>query len=233
MARAVRKVSRTSTKNQKKESSFNLKWFIITLVAVLVIGLGVGLGVYFGTRGEEEYVSDKIYFVDATKTSNGENEVTFTKENYQTIVRYINSGNNIDNIFIFTYDGNAFYADPEDADNYNEDYDTLITRLADLQYAVNQAKEKGVIIDLYIVDVSVDSSVNVGIVSDSDFGALNSGSGDIYSPTFIYMSEGDFKSDVTYTLDGTEVTRPVSTGDWEEILSSSIGYAINFINSLS
>ena len=224
MARAVRKVSRTSTKNQKKESSINKKWIIIiSAILVVLIGLGVGLGVYFGTRTEEVYVSDKIYFTEATKTTDGEHEVEFTKENYQTISRYIKKGNDINHIFIFTYNGSAFYADEEDEDNYNEDYVTLITRLADLQYQVDLAKKSGVIIDFYIVDTSVDNQVNSGILTDATYGNLGSS-----SVAFIYLHEGEFMD----KLEDTDKSM-ISTSDLNDILSTTINNAINYIKSLN
>lgn len=222
MARAVRKVLRTSTKNQKKEHFIKKKWIIIIACVVLVlIGVGVGLGVYFGTRTEEVYQSDKVYFIDTAKTSDGQNEVTFNKENYQTLCRILEKQNDIDNIFIFTYDGSAFYGDEKDEDNYNEDYDTLIARLADLQYEVNQAKERGIIVDLYIVDTDVDGQINAGIYTDSVFGSLSSSNG---APTFIYLFEGDFKD----KLEDVDKSM-ISTNDMNEILNTTINNAINYL----
>ena len=40
----------------------------------------------------------------------------------------------------------------------------LITRLADLQYTVDQAKDRGVDLELYVVDATVNSSTNEGIL---------------------------------------------------------------------
>ena len=82
LARSVRKVSRSNTKNQKKEYKFNKKLFIIILTVVVLIGvgLGVGLGIYYGTKEDEAYVSDKIYFHEETKDTEG-HTVKFNKEN--------------------------------------------------------------------------------------------------------------------------------------------------------
>lgn len=231
MARAVRKVSRTNTKNQKIRKKLSKKWLItiISSISVIVIGVIVGVSVYFLTQ-EEEYVSDKVYFNEPTKNSDG-NEVTFTKENYQTLVRYIKAGTT-EHLFVFAYDGNAFYADEKDEDSYNREYTKLITRLADLQYEINEAKKQGINIELYIVDVSVDNSVNSGIMTDSTyFGGLYSETQGTYTPAFMYNFEGEYKETVTI---GEETTkRTISTSDWGIVMSSSIPYAINYINNLN
>ena len=56
MARAVRKVSRVSTKNQKKEGLNKKLIAIISAIVVVLLGVAVGLIVYFTTQNEE-YVS--------------------------------------------------------------------------------------------------------------------------------------------------------------------------------
>ncbi|MDE6656723.1 MAG: hypothetical protein K2J85_07015 [Anaeroplasmataceae bacterium] len=235
MARAVRKVSRATTKNQKKESKINKKWLIIILSVVLVIGigLGVGLGVYFSNQEEEKYVSDKVYFNEEISVDD-EHKVSFNKENYQAIVRYLDRGNYAEDIFIFVYDGKAFYADELDEDNYNEDYVKLITRVAQLQYEVDKAKEKGISIELYIVDVSVDSNTNVDIFSDSNFGGLYTDDRLSYEPAFIYIKSGDYQQKVEYEDEsGVKQSHTISTASWTDVLSSSIRYAMNYINTLS
>ncbi len=233
MARSVRKVSRANTKNQKKENKLNKKWLIaiVTIVVLIGIGLGVGLGVYFGMKDDDTYVSDKIYFNEETLDNAG-HTVKFNKENYMAIDRYINNGN-IENIFIFTYDGNAFYADEKDEDNYNEDYAKLITRLADLQYSVDQAKQRGVDLELYVVDVTVNSATNSGILYDDLFGSLLSEDQSSYEPAFIYMKGDQFQSKVEYEdEDGIKQSHKISTSSWTEVLNSSILYAINYIKTL-
>lgn len=233
MARSVRKVSRVNTKNQKKESKFNKKLLIIIVSVVLLIciGLGVGLGIYFGTKTDDTYVSDKIYFNEETRDTEG-HIVTFNKDNYLAIERYIKNGD-IENVFIFVYDGNAFYADEKDEDHYNEDYVKLITRLADLQYTVNQAKDRGVDLEFYIVDVAVNNSTNAGILYDSQFGSLLTEDQSSYEPAFIYIKGEQFQQKVEYEDEnGNKQSHTISTSSWTEVLNSSILYAINYIKTL-
>lgn len=228
MARTVRKVSRTSTKNQQKESKLSKKWWIViaSTVGAVVLGLAIFLIVYFATQ-EDEYISDKVYFNEVVENSNG-NEVSFIKDNYQTLIRYIEA-EKYDHLLVFAYDGNAFYAD-EEADNYNEEYDNLITYLADLQYEVNVAKENGVNIELFIVDVSIDNYSNVDILLDTTyFGGLYSSEQTIYTPALIYNQEGEFMSDVEID----EKSYIISTAAEKTILSPSfINNAINYIKTL-
>ncbi len=231
MARSVRKVSRVNTKNQKKENRINKKWLtvIISCIVLVLIGLGVGLGVYYGTKDNEEvYVSEKVYFNETTKTSNGQNEVTFNKDNYQALKRYIDEGN-IEHMFVFMYDGSAFYADKEDEDHYDEEYSKLITRIADLQYAVNEAKAKEVNIELYVVDVHVDKGINSGIFSDELFGALQTDDSEGYTPALVYLNDGKYKEELEY--EDTKYNMEVS--DWKDINTSTILYATNYIATLN
>lgn len=228
MARSVRKVSRVSTKNQQKEKLLNKKWWIIisSIIAVIIIGVGVGLGIYYATQ-EEEYVSDKIYFAEPVEISEGV-EVEFTKENYQTLVRYLKA-EAVEHMLVFAYDGAAFYADPEDKDNYNKDYATLITRLANLQAEVNAAKEDCVSIELYIIDLNVDSRINADIMYDSEyFGGLYSESQETFAPAFFYNHEGEYQA----TVEISDRDMTISTSSLSTILNSSINNAINYINSL-
>lgn len=230
LARAVRKVSRANTKAQKKDKKLSKKWIIsiVSVVLLICIGVGVGLGVYYTNQPEEAYISDKIYFSEPIKDTNG-NEVTFNKENYQAIQRYIDKGTISEHTFIFVYDGSAYYADEQDEDTYNKDYVELMTRLADLQYTVNTAKAAGQSVELYVVDVHVDSAVNAGILSDSSFGSLVSEDKVSYEPAFIYIEGDQFKAEVEY--DGQ--THKISTSVWTDVFNSSIRFAINFINSLN
>ena len=83
MARAVRKVSRVSTKNQKKEGLNKKLIAIISAIVVVLLGVAVGLIVYFATQEDEAYVSDKVYFIEETYGTNQEaGKVTFVRENY-------------------------------------------------------------------------------------------------------------------------------------------------------
>ncbi|MDE7263329.1 MAG: hypothetical protein K2N64_01530 [Anaeroplasmataceae bacterium] len=229
MARSVRKVSRAKTRDQKKESRNSKKWIIIICSVLLVIGigLGVGLGLYYGNKKDDTYVSDKIYFNEEVSIDD-DHKVSFNKENYQTIVRHIDKGDLEEEVFIFVYDGKAFYADEKDEDYYNKDYVELITRIAQLQYHVDQAKSAGINMELYIVDVAVDSATNVGILNDSTFGAFYSDDMLNYEPAFIYMKNQAYQQKVEY---GDE-SHIISTKSWTDVLNSSIRYAINYIESL-
>ena len=70
MARAVRKVSRVSTKNQKKEGLNKKLIAIISAIVVVLLGVAVGLIVYFTTQEErdekklEKIVEVKISEID-------------------------------------------------------------------------------------------------------------------------------------------------------------------------
>lgn len=234
MARAVRKVSRATTKDQKKESRINKKWLIISLSIVLaiLIGVGVGLGVYFGTKKDNTYVSDKIYFNEEVLVD-GESKIKFNKENYQAIVRYLDRGNNAEEIFIFVYDGSAYYADEKDEDNYKKIYAELITRMAHLQLEVDRAKAKGVSIELYVVDVSVDYAVNADILTDSKFGGLYANEEMNYEPAFIYLKDGKYQEKVEYEdADGNKQSHIISEKNIDSVYNSSIYYAMNYIKTL-
>lgn len=230
MARSVRKVSRQSTKNQKKEINVNKKWLIaiVSIVILAVVGLGVGLGIYYGTKGNDEtYVSDKIYFVDPIKTSTGEEVSGFNKENYQALNRYISDeyGTTMEHRFIFVYDGANFYADEEDEDNYDEEYTKLCTRIADLQKAVNEAKAAGIDVELYIIDTNVDGGTNSEIKSDSNYGALGE---ETNYPLFIYMHNNEYKE----TFEDKKNKISVGGDDWHDIIVSSIPYTLEYLNDL-
>lgn len=234
MARAVRKVSRATTKDQKKESNINKKWIIliVSLILIIGIGLGVGLGVYYGTKKDNTYVSDKVYFNEEVLVD-AENKIRFNKENYQSIVRYLNRGDNAEDILIFVYDGNAYYADEKDEEHYNKDYVELITRLAQLQLEVDRAKAKGVSIELYIVDVAVDNSVNSDILFDSAFGGFYSDDAANYNPAFIYLKDGKYQQKVEYEdSENGKQSHIISTSSWTDVLNSSIRYAMNYIKTL-
>ena len=238
MARAVRKVSRVSTKNQKKEGLNKKLIAIISAIVVVLLGVAVGLIVYFTTQ-EEEYVSEKVYFVEETYGTNQEASVTFVKENYYNIVRQIENEKINEHVFIFAYDGSAFFADSEDEENYElygKDYETLITRVADLQLAVNAAnKEKGIDVVLYIVDVNVDNGVNAALMTDAanlhedGFSAFYSSADEstVFEPAFFYLHEGEVKKNID-----AESKKLVSTNKMSTIMSTSIKNSINFLKSL-
>lgn len=234
MARAVRKVSRATTKDQKKENNIHKKWIIliVSIVLVIGIGLGIGLGVYYGTKKDDTYVSDKVYF-DEEVLVDEENKIKFNKENYQAIERYLKRGDNAEDIFIFVYDGNTFYADEKDEENYNKDYVELITRLAQLQLEVDKAKNKGGSVELYIVDVAVDNAINADILLDSSFGAFYTEAASNYEPAFIYLKDGKYQQKVEYEdAENGKQSHTISTSSWTDVLNSSIRYAMNYIRTL-
>lgn len=243
MARAVRKVSRVSTKNQKKEGLNKKLIAIISTIAVVILGVAVGLIVYFTTQ-EKEYVSEKVYFVEETYGTNQDaGSVTFVKENYYNIVRMVENEEIQENVFIFAYDGSKFYADEEylnqfeDAEYnaqlkiYNE-YVTLIKRVADLQIAINAAVQNGVDVVLYIVDINVDNGVNAGVMTDA--GKLHEeGFAPLYSsidesanvePAIFYLHEGVVKE--KFESGKLATTKSLSK------IASAINNSVNYLKSL-
>lgn len=243
MARAVRKVSRVSTKNQKKEGLNKQLIAIISAIALVILGVAVGLIVYFTTQ-EEEFVSEKVYFIEETYgTNESAGSVTFVKENYYNIVRMVENDEINEHVFIFAYDGSQFYADEEyleqfeDAEYnaqlkiYNE-YVTLIKRVADLQIAINAAVKNGVDVVLYIVDVNVDNGVNAGVMTDA--AKLNEeGFAPLYStldesaivePAIFYLNEGVVKE--KFENGKLATTKSLSK------IASAINNAVNVLNSL-
>ena len=236
MARAVRKVSRVSTKNQKKEGLNKKLIAIISAIVVVLLGVAVGLIVYFTTQEDEAYVSDKVYFIEETYGTNQEaGKVTFVKENYYSIVRQIENEEINEHVFIFAYDGSAFFADSLDEENYDNNYETLITRIADLQLAVNEAAANGIHVVLYIVDVNVDNKVNAGLMTDAA-GLHEDGFGSFYTsydesttfePALFYLYEGEVKKNIDADNKKLVTANKIST-----ILSTSIKNSINFLKSL-
>ena len=86
-----------------------------------------------------------------------------------------------------------------DSVKFDEKYVKLITSLANLQTEVNAAKEAGVSIELYIVDVNVDSQVNADIMYDSEyFGGLYGSQTTTFEPAFFYNHEGEYKATVDF-----------------------------------
>lgn len=239
MARAVRKVSRVSTKNQKKEGLNKKLIAIISAIVVVLLGVAVGLIVYFATQEEETYVSDKVYFVEPYEIYDGDElvgTVTFVKENYYNIVRQVKDQKINKHVFIFAYDGSAFYADELDEDNYKKEYETLISRVADLQFAIDEAMKADETIDvvLYIVDVNVDNQVNAALMTDAA-GLHEDGFGTFYTsydestkfePALFYLYEGEVRK----YIDAEK--KEVSTNKMSIIMSTSIKKATNYLKSL-
>ena len=242
MARAVRKVSRVSTKNQKKEGLNKKLIAIISAIVVVLLGVAVGLIVYFTTQ-DEKYVSEKVYFVEETYgTKKDAGTVTFVKENYYSIVRKIKNEEINEHVFVFAYDGSAFYGDMEYVEQFEDaeynaqlkiynEYTALITRVADLQLAVNAAAAAGHDVVLYIVDVNVDNGANAGIMSDaanlheSGFSAFYSSSDSTFEPAIFYLNEGVVKEKF-------ENGKLASTSAMSKI-ASAINNSVNGLNGLS
>ena len=234
MARAVRKVSRVSTKNQKKEGLNKKLIAIISAIAAVVVIAAVSLIVYFTTKEDEVYVSEKVYFVGETYGTNKDaGTVTFEKENYYNIVRKIQNQEIQEHVFIFAYDGSAFYADEEDEANYNKDYEKLIATIADLQLAINALNNTDVV--LYVIDVNVNDRVNAALMTDAanlhedGFAAFYSSTEDtVFEPAFFYLHEGEVKKN--FKIDGKKLL--VSTSKMGTILSTSIYNTLNFLPTI-
>ena len=243
MARAVRKVSRVSTKNQKKEGLNKKLIAIISAIVVVLLGVAVGLIVYFTTQ-EEEFVSEKVYFVEETYgTKEDAGSVTFVKENYYNIVRKIENEQINEHVFIFAYDGSAFFADEEYLEQFEgadyiaqekiyKQYVSLIKYVADLQLAVNAASKNGVDVVLYIVDVNVDNGVNSALMTDAanlhedGFAAFYSSADEstVFEPAIFYLNEGVVKEEF-------ENKKLASTSALAKI-ASAINNSVNFLNNL-
>ena len=243
MARAVRKVSRVSTKNQKREGLNKKLIAIISAIAVVILGVAVGLIVYFTTQ-DEEYVSEKVYFIEETYGTNQEaGSVTFVKENYYNIVRMVQNEEINEHVFIFAYDGSKFYGDMEYVEQFEDaqynaqlkiynEYTTLIKRVADLQIAINAAVQNGVDVVLYIVDINVDNGVNAGVMTDA--GKLNE---EGFSPLYLSLDESINVEPAIFYLNEGVVKEKFENGKLATTKSlskvaSAINNAVNVLKSL-
>ena len=243
MARAVRKVSRVSTKNQKREGLNKKLIAIISAIAVVILGVAVGLIVYFTTQNEE-YVSEKVYFVEETYGTNQDaGTVTFVKENYYNIVRKIENEEINEHVFIFAYDGSKFYGDMEYVEQFEDaeynaqlkiynEYTTLIKRVADLQIAINAAVQNGVDVVLYIVDINVDNGVNAGVMTDA--GKLHE---EGFSPLYLSLDESINVEPAIFYLNEGVVKEKFENGKLATTKSlskvaSAINNAVNVLKSL-
>ena len=243
MARAVRKVSRVSTKNQKKEGLNKNLIAIISAIALVVLGVAVGLIVYFATQ-DEEYVSEKVYFIEETYgTNESAGSVTFVKENYYNIVRMVENDEINEHVFIFAYDGSKFYADEEYLDQFEDaeynaqlkiynEYVTLIKRVADLQIAINAAKESGVDVVFYIVDINVDNRANAGVMTDA--AKLHE---EGFSPLYLALDESTNVEPAIFYLNEGVVKEKFENGKLATTkslskIASAINNAVNVLKSL-
>ena len=243
MARAVRKVSRVSTKNQKKQGLNKKLIAIISAIAVVILGVAVGLIVYFTTQ-EEEYVSEKVYFIEETYgTNESAGSVTFVKENYFNIVRMVENDEINEHVFIFAYDGSKFYGDMEYVEQFEDaeynqqlkiynEYITLIKRVADLQIAINAAGQNGVDVVLYIVDISVDNGVNAGVMMDA--GKLHE---EGFSPLYLSVDESTNVEPAIFYLHEGVVKEKFENGKLATTkslskIASAINNAVNVLKSL-
>ena len=213
---------------------------IISAIAVVVLGVAVGLIVYFTTQ-DEEYVSEKVYFVEETYgTNQNAGSVTFVKENYYNIVRMVENDQINEHVFIFAYDGSKFYGDMEYVEQFEDaeynaqlkvynEYITLIKRVADLQIAINAAVQNGVDVVLYIVDINVDNGDNAGVMTDA--GKLHEdGFSPLYTsvesaePAIFYLHEGVVKE--KFENGKLATTKSLSK------IASAINNAVNVLKSL-
>ena len=230
MARVVRKVSNKSVRGQKKEKGlFSNKLFWIITSAVLVIGVIVGvlIAVLVDDSSETETVD---YF----KT---EETVKFNVSDYYSVSNYVTpdykdviTGEKLSHthVFDFAYDSTLFYPvkNEDNEETYNQLHETLLARLIDLQKEVDSAKEKGVDIELYIIDTSILS--NSYILTDMTF------AGDTYSDEsssmmFTYIEEGLVQEDKVPVGD-KEVLFVTKT--LNNMVTTAIPQAINYIKNL-
>lgn len=227
MAKVVRKVS-----NKKLAKKSNKGKIIAIVISSVILAVGVALGIYFGFFHEDEStsVASKDYFT-TTETTNGD-EISFVKGNYRGIENYVDDTNAyfMDYVIVFAYNPNNFYpyGDEENDIDANEQHLAVITKLADLQYEVNQAKERGVKIDLFIVDLTI--GANYEIAYDSNFGGFYDSSIDAsqMEPMFALIEAGDYKAQVE--IDSRKLS--VSTKEVSTMNSTTIQNAINYVKTL-
>ena len=228
MAKVVRKVS-----NKKLAKKGNKVGKIIALVASsIVLVVGAALGIYFGffhEKDDNSSLNGKDYFV-TLETTNGD-EVEFLKGSYRGIENYIDETNAYfkEYVIVFSYNPDTFYpyGDEDNDIDINEQHKALLTKLADLQHEVNEAKKRNVKIDFFIVDLTVGSNSEIG--SDSSFGAFYPDSEvENMGPMFVFIEAGEYKSSVEISSKNL----PVSTSDVSEMNNTTIKNTINYVKTL-
>ena len=195
-----------SVQKEGKKFLWSKKFWIICssiLAALIVAGVTIGLVIYFMNKKNEESI-DYFRKTDA---------VEFQYASYDGIANYANpefndpqTGKNIkkDHIFVLVYDSSNFYpSKSDDETNYNEEDENLLTRMIDLQKAVNEAKNSGKDVELYIVDTKY--SWNVNAYTQKLFGGLYSDDSSSFSPMLVYIENGEYKESYNkYDYDDTE-----------------------------
>lgn len=226
MARVVRKVSNRAVAGQRKQKKFfNNRWFWIIVSVVVVIGLALGitLGIVLN-QNTEESVNKTDYFADCE-------QVEFVKGSYDgvknyTNINYKNPQNNedlfIQNVFIFAYDLSSFYPDSDDEDNYNKNHADILSKLIDLQKAVDAAKAAGLEVELFIIDTSVGD--NISVLDDTDFGGTEDST---VTFMFTYIRNGEVVSDSITIRDKKYTLVSTSLND---MITTIIPQTIHFVN---
>jgi hypothetical protein len=172
LARVVRKVSNKNLANANKNKKVN-KWVIGGIIAGLVIAIAVAVILWVTLGGNEE--SNKVDYFETYTFAETEKTVEFTKANYNGVlnildenyVGYVDEGTTI----VFAYNSNTF--DPEN----NKDHNKLLEYIADVQLKVDEAKAKGIKVELYIVDITISDS-DWAIMGDPTFGGATSVTGE-------------------------------------------------------
>ncbi len=205
MARIKRVGGRNSKALKDKNGRFlwSKKFWILCssiLALIIIIGVVVGLIIYFNNKEDE----DIDYFRSCE-------DVEFKYASYNGISNYANSDFNnpqgeqieIDYIFVLVYNSSSFYpSKDDDEDNYKEEDQNLYNRMIDLQKNINQAKEAGNNVELFIVDTKY--SWNVNAYTESLFGSLYTDDSSTYNPMLIYIENGEFKDSYNaYEYDNT------------------------------
>ena len=178
MARVVRKVSNRNVSGQKKQRNIlKNKWFWIVSVIVVAIIAVVTTAVIINLNNKEEDYSNTVDYFSTNE------EVDFNVTTYHAVKNYVNvnytnpqNGETlyVSNAFIFAYDLSNFYPAQgvnEDADGndlYAKQHKDILTKLVDLQKAVDKAQADGLDVELYIIDISFSS--NYAALLDTDFG---------------------------------------------------------------
>lgn len=178
MARVVRKVSNRNVSGQKKQRNIlKNKWFWIVSVIVVAIIAAVTTAVIINLNNTEEDYSNTVDYFSTNE------EVDFNVTTYHSVKNYVNVNYTnpqnsetlyVSNAFIFAYDLSNFYPtqgvnkDADGNDLYAKQHKDILTKLIDLQKAVDKAQADGLDVELYIIDISFSS--NYAVLLDTDFG---------------------------------------------------------------
>jgi hypothetical protein len=196
LARVVRKVSNKNLANANKNKKLN-KWFIGGIITGVVVGIALAI-ILWVTLGKNDDTNKVDYFNTYEITENGTTtEVKFTKANYSGLLNvlddtysagYVEEGITI----VFAYNSDTFNPENEDDEEAAKLHAKLLEYIADIQLKVNEAKEVGVKVELYIVDICI-SSDNWDIMGDSNFGGNTTVSNEnvnSVSPLLAYIDNG-------------------------------------------